>query len=67
MDEEELTSPRQEAIEDALARNYGEFQLLTMEWSREWQRAMSRRAVARKRARLRAQESDTPADDRDVA
>jgi hypothetical protein len=57
---EELETPELVAVEDRLARNYGEFDALRDEWGRAWQRALNRRCARRARERADAQKrSDT--------
>lgn len=42
--------PTLDAIEEALTRNYEEFDHLRAEWGREWQRAIATRRQRRHRA-----------------
>jgi hypothetical protein len=58
--EEDMGTPRMEALEDDLARNYLEFDALRGDWGREWQKAMQRRSMRRAKERAEAQKrSDT--------
>lgn len=56
-------TPTLEAVEDRLAVNYRQFEIIRVEWTREWQRAKVERHRARKESRAQRNSAATRDDD----